>query len=132
MTNNSSETQGEIIKSPKPHGWRPWGDHPLVVAIAILGGILAVYGFFFADKDAVIQVKGEYLKFTIPKPFISDINKQRTKIYSQDIITAIPEDSKNRVEIANKIVDVLNKDKVVDEKNKTIYPEDLINLLKYQ
>lgn len=36
----------ELSKTPKPHSWRPWGDHPLVVAIAFFASIITIYTFY--------------------------------------------------------------------------------------
>jgi hypothetical protein len=32
----------ESNKTPKPHGWRPWGDHPVVVIVAVFSALISV------------------------------------------------------------------------------------------
>lgn len=129
MFNTSVESGEQPKELPRLHSWRPWGDHPIIitflVVIAILGIIPTIYGWLF-ENDAVIEVKGEASNFYLPKPYISDIKKQKSPIYSTEIFNVIPENTErvNRSEIAEKVSAFLNKDKP-NQTTLLDYPENL-------
>lgn len=117
MPKKTAELQQEKSEQlPKSHNWRPWGDHPIIITIlvfiAIIGILPTVYNWIF-ESEARIEVKGDASKILLPKPYISDINKQRATVSSTDIYDAFPENTeiKFQLEIAQKISEFLNKDK---------------------
>lgn len=40
-------------KTPKPHDWRPWADHPVVVIITIVAALITIYGFFRGNNAPI-------------------------------------------------------------------------------
>lgn len=48
-------------KSPKPHTWRPWGDHPFVVFIAVIGSLITIYSFIKTTTETSLPRQSQVL-----------------------------------------------------------------------
>lgn len=47
--NAAGDTNKERSEKPGAHAWRNWGDHPVVTAITVIAGLIAIVSFFRGD-----------------------------------------------------------------------------------
>lgn len=76
----------EPEKSPKPHSWRPWGDHPIVIFLLL---ITAIAGLYIAYKQYTAPDKTKEIA-VVPTTTPTDVPTKPTATVINSTPTATP------------------------------------------